>query len=136
MYAWLVGKVIRRTYREVTAGNPRMVRLLAADDIGFVFPGDNSFGGEHHGKAATLAWIDRFASLRPTLTVHDVVVSGPLWNMRVGMRFTDQIGTDYTNDGMEYVRIRWGKVRSIQVYLNTETISRWEARHPELATAS
>ena len=54
--------------------------------------------------------------------------------MRVGMRFTDHIGDDYANDGMEYVRIRWGKVRSIQVYLNTESISAWEGRHPELAS--
>jgi ketosteroid isomerase-like protein len=132
MYAWIVGKVIRRTYREVTAGDPRMVRLLAADDIEFVFPGENSFGGTYRGKPAMLAWIDRFASLQPQLTVHDVVVSGPPWDMRVGMRFTDHIGEDYTNDGMEYVRIRWGKVRSIEVYLNTESISRWEQRHPEL----
>lgn len=135
MYAWLVGKVIRRTYREVTAGNPRMVRWLAADDIEFVFPGDSSFAGRYRDKAAVLAWIDRFASLHPTLTVHDVVASGPPWDLRVAMRFTDAIGDDYRNEGMEYVRICWGKVRSIQVYLNTETISAWESRHPKLAAA-
>lgn len=113
-----------------------MVRLLAADDIEFDFPGNNSFAGHYRGKPAVLAWIGRFASMHPQMTVHDVVVSGPVWDMRVGMRFTDHIGDDYTNDGMEYVRIRWGKVRTIRVFLNTESISAWEGRHPELAATN
>jgi ketosteroid isomerase-like protein len=135
MYSRLIGAVIRRTYREATAGEPRLVRAMAADDVVFTFPGDNSFAGTYNGKAALLSWLDRFASMHPQFTVHDVVASGPLWNLRVAMQFTDAIGDDYANRGMELVNIRWGKVRRIEVFLNTETIAAWESRHPELATA-
>ena len=135
MYSPLIARLIRRTYREATAGNARLVRALAAEDVEFVFPGNNSFAGTYRGKAELLQWLDRFASMHPTLSVHDVVASGPLWNLRVAMRFTDAIGEDYRNRGMEFVNIRWGKVRRIEVFLNTETISAWESRHPELVSA-
>ena len=135
MYSRLIGRLIRRTYREATAGNPRLVRLLSADDVEFVFPGHNSFAGSYRGKAAVLDWLERFASLQPRFTVHDVVASGPIWNLRVAMRFSDAIGEDYRNRGMEFVNIRWGKVRRIEVFLDTETIHAWETRHPELASA-
>jgi ketosteroid isomerase-like protein len=135
VYAWLVLKLIRLGYAQVVAGRPQLFLRLAADDVEFVFPGDNSFAGSYRGKAQLGAWLERFASLQPKFTVHDVMVSGPPWNTRVAVRFSDAIGADYRNDGMEQLQLRWGRLHRVEVFLNTETIHAWEDRHPEIAAA-
>jgi ketosteroid isomerase-like protein len=132
MYSWLVGRVIRLGYQQALAGQPRLLMTLAADDIEFVFPGQNSFAGTFRGKEPLAAWLRRFASLRPDFHVLDVVVGGSPWNMRIGVRFSDAIGDDYRNQGMEYLRVRRGRLQQLQVFCDTETISAWEERHPEL----
>jgi ketosteroid isomerase-like protein len=124
--------MIRTGYAQAVAGRPRMLMALTADEVEFVFPGRNSFAGTVRGKAGLAAWLARFASMRPEFRVHDVVVSGAPWNMRVAVRFSDAIGDDYRNEGIEYLRLRRGKLFSIEVFLDTETISTWESRHPEL----
>ena len=135
MYAWLVGRMIRTGYAQAVAGQPKMLMALAADDIEFAFPGHNSFAGALKGKADLVAWLARFASMQPEFRIHDVVVSGPPWNMRVAVRFSDAIGDDYRNEGVEYLRLRRGKLCRMEVFLDTERISAWESRHPELAPA-
>ncbi|HZX54972.1 MAG TPA: nuclear transport factor 2 family protein [Ilumatobacteraceae bacterium] len=135
MYRRMVAKGIRLGYRRVVAGKPRLVVTLAADDVAFTFPGDNSFAGTFHGKQELEGWLRRFASLSPEFRIHDVLVAGPPWNTRVALTFSDAIGDDYRNRGMEYLRLRWGKLQQIDVYLNTETLHDWEQRHPELAAA-
>ena len=135
MYAWLVGRVIRMGYAQAVAGNPKMLMTMAADDIEFTFPGHNSFATRITSKSEVADWMARFASMSPRFDVEDVIVSGLPWNMRVAVRFTDAIGDDYRNQGVEYLRIRWGKLRSIEVFLDTERISQWESRHPEVVAA-
>jgi ketosteroid isomerase-like protein len=135
VYAWLVGRLIRKGYAEVVAGRPRMLLRLADDDIRFSFPGHSSFAATLAGKAELSAWMERFASLHPDFRVHDVLVSGSPWNMRVAVRFSDTIGGDYSNEGAEYLRIRWGRLCSIEVFLDTERITEWESLHPELVAS-
>jgi hypothetical protein len=40
------------------------------------------------------------------------------------------------NEGVEWLRIRWGRVHSLEVFLDTERVSSWEARHPDFAVLS
>jgi len=136
MYRRLLASGIRLGYRRVVAGKPRLVLALCAEHVQFTFPGDNSFAGTWHGKQPLEQWLRRFGTLKPTFEIDDVLVAGPPWNTRVALTFTDAIGEDYRNRGMEYLRMRWGKVEQIDVHLNTETISRWERRHPEIAGAA
>jgi ketosteroid isomerase-like protein len=133
VYSFLAGKLMRRAYREITSGHFGLVSLLAADDVTFICPGNSSFGGTHHGKAATLAWLKRFAALHPRIEVIDVTASGPPWNTRIAVRLNDAIGEDYTNQVLEMLWIRWGKLRRLEVFLDTARLTSWEARHPELA---
>ena len=133
MYRWAVAKGIRLGYRRLVAGKPGLVLALAADDVEFSFPGDNSFAGILVGKQALATWVRRFASLQPRFDIHDVLVAGPPWNTRVALTFSDAIGADYQNRGMEYIRLRWGRIHQVEVHLNTETIHEWESSHPEIA---
>lgn len=136
MYASLIGRLIRKGYAEAVAGDPKLLLAMAADDVEFTFPGHNSFAGTLRGPAQLRAWMARFASLQPDFQVHDVIVSGPPWHLRVAVTFSDAIGGDYRNDGVEVLDVRWGRLRRLTVHLDTEQISAWEARHPELLGAT
>ena len=132
MYSWIVGRVLRAMMRRLLAGDVRTVVRTFAKDAHLVFPGDSSFGGDHRGRPAVEAWLERFVSLGPSFTIHDVAVAGPPWSMRVCFHFTDRIpipgGGQYANEGMEYVLIRWGLIREQRVFLDTQKVADLDAR--------
>lgn len=133
MYRWGVAQLVRYGYRRLVEGHPELLFRLAADDIHFQFPGISSFAADTWDKAALRRWMGRFISLSPEFTVLDVVVTGMPWNTRVAVRFSDAIGDFYRNDGVEYLRLRWGRVQEIRVFLDTEAVTAWETRYPEAA---
>ena len=135
MYRWIVGRIARHLIGQVVAGRPETALRMAAPDLRFLFPGDSSFAADYHDRDSFAEWVRRFAALRPEYTVEDVIVTGPPWNTRVAMRFHDRIGADYENDGMHYLKMRWGKLTHDQVFLDTNAVAAWEARHPELAAS-
>ena len=132
MYSWIIGRVVRALIKRVNSGQTGAILRMFADDAHLVFPGRSSFAGDHRGKREIQAWFERFVRLGPALVVHDVGVAGPPWNLRVFFRFTDRIpipgGGEYENEGTEYMRIRWGKVREQRLYLDTEKVADLDAR--------
>jgi ketosteroid isomerase-like protein len=132
MYSWIVGRAVRWLTGRLNSGDKRTIMRTFADDAHLVFPGDSSFAGDHHGRGELDAWFERFFGLGPAFVIHDVAVAGPPWNMRVFFRFSDRIpipgGGEYRNDGMEYLRIRWGKTREQRVYLDTQKVADLDAR--------
>jgi ketosteroid isomerase-like protein len=132
MYSWIAGRAVRALIGRLNAGDSETILRTYADDAHLVFPGASSFAGDHHGRAELEAWFERFFELRPTFEVHDVAVAGPPWNMRVFFRFSDRMaipgGGEYRNEGMEYLRIRWGKTREQRVYLDTQKVADFDAR--------
>jgi ketosteroid isomerase-like protein len=137
MYSWIVGRVVQFLVGRLNAADVGTIMRTFSEDAHLVFPGTSSFAGDHHGKPAIEAWLNRFLALRPSFRAHDVAVAGPPWNMRVCFRFTDRIpipdGGEYENEGMEYLRIRWGRTLEQRVYLDTEKVADLDAR---LAAAS
>jgi hypothetical protein len=53
--------------------------------------------------------------------------------MEVAFRFRDEIGDDYRNEGVEWLQMRWGRVCSVNVFLDTERIEAWESRRVSTA---
>lgn len=127
MYSWLITRILSLVYDMVGRGQLRLPLLGLGGDAVLIFPGTSSFGGEHRGKPAIAAWMRRFASLHPEFHVHDGSAAGPPWNMRVFMRFSDRIvapnGYVYENEGMEYIRVKGGLIREIQVFLDVEKVA-------------
>lgn len=131
MYSWIVGRVVRRLFARLSAGDPEPVLRAFAPGARLVFPGDSSFATDTRDRAEIEAWFRRFVSFGPNFEVHDVVVSGPPWNMRAGVRFTDRMtppgGGSYENDGMQYLRLRWGRVTEDRVHLDTQLVAELDA---------
>ena len=135
MYRWTVAQVLRYVYGKAIAGDDSVMMKATAADVTFRFPGSSSFAASLTGREPLRAWLARFTAFSPRFEVRDVAVSGPPWNMTVALRFHDAIGADYENDGVEWLRIRWGRVRSVEVFLDTERVSSWESRHAGLGGA-
>ena len=139
MYSWIVRQALRRLEKQLSGGEVDKLMAAYADDAVMVFPGDNSWGGEYRGKAAIRAWVDRFVAHRPTFVLGDAAVAGPPWNMRIFFHFSDRIvapdGFEYRNAGMEYVRMRFGKIVEHRVSLDTQKVTELDAHLSEPAAA-
>ena len=127
MYSWIVKQALRRLEKQLGGGEVDKLMAAYGDGAVMVFPGDNSWGGEYRGKAAIRAWAERFVATKPTFVLGDAAVAGPPWNMRIFFTFTDRIvapdGFEYRNAGMEYVRMRFGKIVEHRVHLDTEKVT-------------
>jgi hypothetical protein len=139
VFNWLIKRLVAFMYDCVCRGRLRIPLLAVASDARLVFPGANSFGGEHVGKPAIEAWMRRFASLHPEFTTHDAAAAGPPWNLRVFMRFNDRIvapdGYEYANEGLEHIRLRWGLIKEIRVSLDTEKVAALDQHLPSATLA-
>jgi ketosteroid isomerase-like protein len=138
MVSWLVGLLVRRGFRRLNAGDPSVALGMFAADARFIFPGRHSFAADVDDPAQVRAWFDRFVALQPHVDVIDVLACGPPWNLRVGVRFADHIerpnGVHYENEGMQYLRLRWGRVRLDQLFLDTQAVAAFDAQLAAAAT--
>jgi ketosteroid isomerase-like protein len=127
MYAWLVGMIVRRGFRKLNAGDVSGALQMFAPDAHFFFPGRHSFTADLRDHDQIQAWFDRFVALGPHFEIADVIASGPPWNMRVAVRFADRIefanGNRYENEGMQYLRLRWGRIRLDRIFLDTQAVA-------------
>ena len=127
MYGWLVKKVAQQTFARLAEGDPALATSLLADDVRFRFPGRHPFAADHRSKEDISQWLSRFAHFRPHCQIHDVVASGPPWNIRAAISWTDTIGDPdddpYVNEGVCLMRLRWGQVVEERVYLDTQAVA-------------
>src|SRR5215217_1835710 len=127
MYSWIVRQALHRLEKQLSGGEVDQLVAAYADDGVMVFPGDSSWSGAHRGKQALRRWLVRFTAVKPTFNVGDAAVAGPPWNMRIMFTFRDRIvapdGFDYRNEGMEYVRMRFGKIVEHRVHLDTQKVA-------------
>lgn len=128
MYGWLVRWLAASAFAGLRDGDARFATALLADDVQFHFPGRNPFAAQYVSKADSRLWLRRFAHFRPEFEIHDVIASGPPWNIRACISFTDRIGdpsdeTAYVNHGACLLRIRRGRVVEEQVFLDTQAVA-------------
>jgi len=130
MYAWLVGRQIRRTFARVGSGETKAILRGLAPDVEHRFAGDHPLGGTRIGTATVEEWFNRLHRLFPGLEfdVHSVVVSGPLWAMTVAAEWTANVrpavGPTYVNQGAHVIRVQRGKVTSIHAYEDSQAVAK------------
>jgi ketosteroid isomerase-like protein len=128
MYAWMIGRVVRGRFAAMSRGDSKAVLKFFAEGARFRYGGRHELGGEYRSKAEIASWFARLWELfRIEFVVHDVVVAGPPWNMRFATRFTAHAvtadGRCFENHGMQYARIRLGRVREDHVYPDTQLVA-------------
>jgi ketosteroid isomerase-like protein len=136
----IVRRVVQAGYAKQNRGDfEALARMFSADGV-FEFQGDTPFGDERRGREAIRGWFDQvvreFGRLR--LTADDVAVSGPPWNLRVIVRFSDRYelvsGDTLTNHGFQFLRLAGGKVKEDRILVDLgaveqalEPIKSWKA---------
>lgn len=141
MYAWIVERIVRGGFAELNRGRPEPVLAKFAPDARLRFPGRHALAADVRGRAAVAEWFARLLKVFPGIRfeLHDVHVRGLPWNTRVLTRFTDTVpmpdGGSITNHGVQYLRLRWGRVVEDVLYLDTQTVAEACARSGRLQPA-
>jgi ketosteroid isomerase-like protein len=125
MLSWLSKQVITRIMARTRAGDIEPTLRLDAEDVRFVFPGDNSWSGEYHGKAELRPWLERLVRAGIKTFPDEVVAAGPPWRTTVCIRGHDHAyGPDgkqvYENRFVIWGKLRWGKLYDYEVYEDTQ----------------
>lgn len=103
---------------------------MAAPDLSFDFKGDTAISGRLTGPAAFEKWFERLFELFPGLRLHltDVVVRGWPWRTTVVVRLTVSAtladGTEYRNEAVQWVLLRWGRMVVDEVFEDTLALNR------------
>ena len=126
MYHAIVRGLIRRGFAEMNR-TKRADALIPqfADDAVFAFVGTSALGGELHGRDAIAGWFRKIYALFPDFAIEPlaIVVAGWPWAPTVATRFRVSAplpgGAPYENEGMQYVRIRFGRILEDRIYEDT-----------------
>jgi ketosteroid isomerase-like protein len=144
MLSWVTNQLISRVMAATRRGDIRPTLLLDADDVHFVFPGENSWSGEYHGKSEHRRWLERLVRVGVKTEPDEVAVSGFPWRMTVAIRgrsWWDSPAGErvYSNRFVIWGKLRWGKLYDYEVYEDTEKARRLDdylaAEEPALFAA-
>jgi len=130
MYHTLIERISNNAFQDLS--NRRMEPLLGRCSPGLVhtFAGEHALGGTRRSREAFQAWLERLYRLFPKLefTVRDTVVSGPPWNTRLALSWTDRgraaDGEPYENEGVHHLRLKWGRLVELNAHLDTQHLER------------
>ena len=88
LYATIVQRKIKHTFREINQGNVQPMLDTLADPFVYVFHGTHALGGRRTSKDAMRLWWERVFRLLPGIRfdVQEVVINGWPWNTRVAVR--------------------------------------------------
>ncbi|MFF1697329.1 nuclear transport factor 2 family protein [Streptomyces sp. NPDC058257] len=144
MYHAIVRRKVRALWRIAGdgSGNYRPAVAMAAPDLRFRFIGDGVLGAELRGPAAFADWFERANRCIPgmRLSLTDVVVKGWPWNTDVVVRLRIEAtladGSLYENEGIQWARIRWGRMVEDTVLEDTLRLQQaWERQQTATAAA-
>jgi ketosteroid isomerase-like protein len=147
MYRLIVRAMAKNAYRHLSQGDYEAVLASFSPTAVFCFAGDHALGGQLQGVALIRQWFQRVLRLFPDLRFapQDIVVSGPPWNTMVATRFmvraTLPDGRRYANEGMQLLRLRWGRAVEDRLYEDLQILTAALAvlaahGHDEAAAAS
>jgi len=128
MYRLIVRLMARRQFGHLSAGRVDEFMSVFDDNSVFQFAGEHAFGGELRGAAQIRPLVERMRQTFTDLTVVPtlVLVQGWPWNTTVAtqldVRATLCDGTAYRNDGLQLLRLRWGKVVEDRIYEDTDKL--------------
>jgi ketosteroid isomerase-like protein len=126
MYSWIIGKMVRRTFSRLNAGDYDAVVRRFSPEARFRMHGDHALGGDRRGPEGAAAFFEESFRFFPGLRIEpqEVMVAGPPWNITVATRFKVRDTTsDYRNEGMQFLRIRWGRVVEDLIYEDTQKLA-------------
>jgi ketosteroid isomerase-like protein len=125
MYRFIVKRIVRNTLARLSRGDYEAVVRRFGPQSRFVFAGDHALGGERRGQEAAREWFRDMLGRFPGIRIEpiDVVVNGWPWNTVVATHLavsaTLPDGRPYRNEGMQLLRLRFGRVVEDLIFEDT-----------------
>lgn len=146
MYKASIRAMMRYSIRKLNDGDYSLMLKMASPDFELAFPGQNSWAtmfrpqsagrqrhATHRGIAEATAFADRFVGEGLQFQIEDILVNGPPWNTRIGLRVYDFIAGQndqpdvYNNRALLFLEVRWGRLVRWEDYEDTERVAAWDA---------
>jgi ketosteroid isomerase-like protein len=140
MYHAIVAARTRAVWKRINARDIDAPVGMAAADMRFTFVGDTPLGTSFTGRDQFRAWFEAMFERFPDIAfdVRDVAVTGWPWNTRVAVRLAISMrladGTDYRNEAVQWITLRWGTMTDDWVIEDTLALAD-ACRRQELARA-
>jgi len=128
VYHSIVRQKVASVFERLDKGDYEYALSGIGTTIEHRFAGEHCLGGTRTSTEAMRHWFQRLFRLFPNLAfeIHSIAVSGWPWYTTVVVEWTDRAtpanGKDYVNSGVHVFRMRWGKVVSIHVSLDTQVL--------------
>jgi ketosteroid isomerase-like protein len=130
IYSRIVKRLIWQSFDHVN--NRRWDELLkaVAPNIHHRFGGAHAIGGERHDDRTLRRWFERVGRVMPNLhlKVNKMWVTGWPWHTTVFVQWDGTAtlldGGPYLNRGLHVITLRWGKVRAIEVFEDSQEVAR------------
>ena len=143
MLSWLAKQLLSRVMARTRAGDIRPTLMLDRSDVHFVFPGDNSWSGDYHGKAEHRTWLERLVRVGVKTEPDEVAASGFPWKMTVCIRGRSYLDSPegeriYDNRFVIWAKLRWGRLSEYEVYEDTQkakALDAWLEQHEQRLVA-
>lgn len=126
MYAFFVRRIVKQSFESLNRGDYESVLKEISPSITHIFSGNHALGGTRHSIEAMRQWFQRLYLLSPKLnfTIKNIVVSGFPWDTTIAVEWIDSAqpadGSEYVNEGVHIIKIRWGRVVYLHAYLDTQ----------------
>lgn len=126
MYHYIVRNKARKSFESLNKGDFESVLKGISPTITHTFSGNHPLGGTRHSVESMRRWFQRLFIISPELkfTIKHVVSSGMPWNTIIAVEWIDKAkpadGSEYVNEGVHIIKMRWGKVYYLHAYLDTQ----------------
>lgn len=126
MYTFLIRKTVKQVFESLNQGDYESVLRGISPAITHTFSGTHALGGTRHSIEAMRRWFQRLYLLSPQLNfiINNIAVSGFPWNTTIAVEWIDSAkpadGSEYINEGVHIIKMRWGKVVYLHAYLDTQ----------------
>ena len=134
IYDRFVRQTLVEAFDGLSHGKAEAVTDKFTPDVEHYFVGEHALSGKRTTFASARRWYERLYTLFPDIvfTVKRVDVQGPPWATLATVEWSEtNTGTDgvrTSNEGVNVIEIRWGKVRRVRIYTDTERLTRTLAR--------
>ncbi len=129
MYHQIVRNQVITGFNYVSNGDFDALLSQCAPNVVHNFAGDHALGGERHDVEALRRWFQRIERLLPgfKLEITRIVVQGMPRNTLAIVQWTGRAhlinGCDYVQNGVHFLVIRWGRVHSFRIYVDTQELA-------------
>lgn len=128
IYQSIVKRNLIASFDALNRGDYEVItKQFPEEEVSHWFSGEgHPLSGLRRTKASILEWYGRLARLMPDLRfeIEKIAVSGFPWHTVAMLEWTDHLtdreGKAYSNRGVHVITIAWGKVKSLEVFCDTE----------------